>query len=76
MNKFEKRIDKLQEKLQKRGLVPPQYAGPYISWSDNQKSVEDIERVKAELMKVFGTVEGVKIYEICWDEPEGEAGTV
>ena len=69
MNRFENRITKLEEKLQRRGRVPREYQGPYITWEQPQDGGEDpFVDIKAELMEKFGSIDGVQFWRISWGE--------
>jgi len=75
MNKFENRLNKLEERLQKKGRVPREHQGPYITWDHPQDGADPFADIKAKLIDSFGTLEGAEFYNICWGDPAVDPGT-
>ena len=72
MNKFENRLNKLEERLQKKWRVPREHQGPYITWGEPKDGADPFADIKARLMDSFESLEGAKFYKICWQDPDAD----
>ena len=64
MGKFDKRIDKLEEKITAAGELPKEAKGPYVAWDDSE---EPFAEIKANLLERFGTYEGAQFFTLGWN---------
>ena len=79
MNKYQKRIEKVEAKLGEAGKLPLSARGPHILWPDPGEKA-DFSEIETRLMKRFGTCEGAEFIAITWGSPdvgtEGESDGV
>ena len=69
MNKYQKRIEKVEAKLGEVGKLPLSARGPFIVWPDPGVKA-DFTDIKAELMEKYGTTEAAQFVAISWGTPE------
>ena len=73
-SRYDKRLDKLEEKLGEAGQLPVELRGPYPIWRDPASTDADVEhaeiQIKERLVKKYGTSQGAQTYSVGWTKSE------
>ena len=79
-SRYDKRLDKLEEKLGEAGQLPVSLRGPYPIWRDPDSTDDDIklaeEKIKERLVAGYGTCSGARFFSLGWGTKSEQDNTL
>ena len=73
-SRYDKRLDKLEEKLGAAGQLPKDKRGPYFGWGDDAEA--SFKPIRERLMAEFGTTTGAQFLRLSWGTPEAKNAVI